>query len=141
MAKLKTVPGAVDVDSSLIVGKPELGVTVARRKRRTSASPWPTSRDRCASSSSGEKVSAFDEGGEQYDVHLRARPSDRADEASLRRFNVPSTRLGAVPLEDVTSFRAGTGPSQINRLNRRRQVTILANVAPGSRRRARSTSS
>ena len=51
----------------------------------------------------------------------------RASAASTCR----RTASARVPLEDVTSFRAGTGPSEIKRLNRRRQVTILANMNPG----------
>ncbi len=131
MKKLSQVPGIVDVDSSLIFGKPELGVTVARSKASDLGVSVADVAETLRVLVGGEKVSAFDDGGEQYDVYLRARPLDRADEASLRRFNVPSNRLGAVPLEDVTSFRAGTGPSEIKRLNRRRQVTILANMNPG----------
>ncbi|HEX7615689.1 MAG TPA: efflux RND transporter permease subunit, partial [Thermoanaerobaculia bacterium] len=131
MKKLSQVPGIVDVDSSLIFGKPELGVTVARSKASDLGVSVADVADTLRVLVGGEKVSAFDDGGEQYDVYLRARPLDRADEASLRRFNVPSNRLGAVPLEDVTSFRTGVGPSEIRRLNRRRQVTILANMNPG----------
>ena len=130
MAKLRTVPGIVDVDSSLIFGKPELGVTVGRSKASDLGVSVADVAETLRVLVGGEKVSAFDDGGEQYDVYLRARPEDRADEASLRRFNVPSNRLGAVPLEDVTSFRAGVGPSEIRRLNRRRQVTIMANMNP-----------
>jgi len=131
MAKLRAVPGIVDVDSSLIFGKPELGVTVGRSKASDLGVSVADVAETLRVLVGGEKVSAFDDGGEQYDVYLRARPEDRADEASLRRFNVPSNRLGAVPLEDVTSFRAGVGPSEIRRLNRRRQVTIMANMNPG----------
>ena len=131
MAKLRAVPGIVDVDSSLIFGKPELGVTVGRSKASDLGVSVADVAETLRVLVGGEKVSAFDDGGEQYDVYLRARPEDRADEASLRRFNVPSNRLGAVPLEDVTSFRTGVGPSEIRRLNRRRQVTIMANMNPG----------
>ncbi len=131
MKKLSKVPGIVDVDSSLIFGKPELGVTVARSKASDLGVSVADVSETLRVLVGGEKVSAFDDGGEQYDVYLRARASDRTDEASLRRFNVPSSRLGAVPLEDVTSFRAGTGPSEIKRLNRRRQVTVFANMNPG----------
>ncbi len=131
MAKLRTVPGIVDVDSSLIFGKPELGVTVARSKASDLGVSVADVAETLRVLVGGEKVSAFDDSGEQYDVYLRARPEDRADEASLRRFNVSSNRLGVVPLEDVTSFRTGVGPSEIRRLNRRRQVTIMANMNPG----------
>jgi multidrug efflux pump subunit AcrB len=36
-----------------------------------------------------------------------------------------------VPLADVVQLRHGTGPSRIDRLNRERQVTMMANAAPG----------
>jgi HAE1 family hydrophobic/amphiphilic exporter-1 len=45
---------------------------------------------------------------------------------------VPSGKLGTVPLDDVVHFEQGTGPSEINRLARQRQVTITANLAPNT---------
>ena len=130
--KLAKVPGVVDVDSSLIFGKPEIGVTVARSKASDLGVSVADVAETLRILVGGEKASAFDDGGEQYDVWLQARPEDRADRSTLRRFNVPSVRLGGVPLDDVTSVTPGTGPSEINRLNRRRQVTIFANMLPGS---------
>lgn len=129
--KLATVPGMVDIDSSLIFGKPEVGVTVARSKASDLGVSVADVAETLRVLVGGEKVSAFDDGGEQYDVYLRARAQDRTDQASINRFNVPSYRLGAVPLGDVSTLRSGTGPSEIKRLNRRRQVTITANMVPG----------
>jgi len=130
--KLAAMPGVVDVDSSLIFGKPEVGVTVARSKASDLGVSVSDVAETLRILVGGEKASAFDDGGEQYDVWLQARPEDRTDRSTLRRFNVPSVRLGGVPLDDVTSVTPGTGPSEINRLNRRRQVTIFANMLPGS---------
>lgn len=130
--KLGQVPGMVDIDSSLIFGKPELGVTVARAKASDLGVSVSDVAETLRILVGGEKVSVYDEGGEQYDVYLRARAEDRADPAGVRRYNVSSLRLGAVPLEDVTTLKNGTGPSQIDRLNRRRQVTITANMLPGN---------
>ncbi|HQR44931.1 MAG TPA: efflux RND transporter permease subunit [Thermoanaerobaculia bacterium] len=130
--KLAAVPGVVDVDSSLIFGKPEIGITVARSKASDLGVSVADVAETLRILVAGEKAGAFDDGGEQYDVWLQARPEDRTDRSTLRRFNVPSLRLGGVPLDDVTSARPGTGPSEINRLNRRRQVTIFANMTPGT---------
>ena len=130
--KLAAMPGVVDVDSSLIYGKPEIGVTVTRSKASDLGVSVADVAETLRILVGGEKASAFDDGGEQYDVWLQARPEDRTDRSTLRRFNVPSVRLGGVPLDDVTSVTPGTGPSEINRLNRRRQVTIFANMLPGS---------
>jgi HAE1 family hydrophobic/amphiphilic exporter-1 len=121
----------VDVDSSFIYGKPELGVTVDRAKASDLGVGVADVAGTLRILVGGQKVTAYEEGGEQYDVYLRARPEDRAEAMALKRFSVPSSTLGSVGLEDVTTFRPATGPSEINRLNRQRQVTIYANLIPG----------
>jgi multidrug efflux pump subunit AcrB len=79
----------------------------------------------------GLKVSTYEEAGQQFEVRARAERQFRADPAALSVLTVPSSRLGAVPLTDLVKLESATGPAQINRLNRRRQVTFLANVSPG----------
>ncbi len=44
---------------------------------------------------------------------------------------MPSSKTGLVTLDNVVKATEGSGPSSIDRLNRQRQVTILANVKPG----------
>ena len=44
---------------------------------------------------------------------------------------VPSSKLGWVTLDRVVKVNAGTGPSSVDRTNRQRQVTLLANTKPG----------
>jgi HAE1 family hydrophobic/amphiphilic exporter-1 len=44
---------------------------------------------------------------------------------------VPSARLGRVRLDSVVDTIPGTGPAQIDRHNRERQISLLANMAPG----------
>ena len=45
---------------------------------------------------------------------------------------MPSTRLGSVPLDNIATFAHGAAPSDIRRLNRQRQVTLSANMLPGT---------
>ncbi len=129
--KLRKVPGAVDVDSSLITGKPEIGVVIDRPRAADLGVSIADTAAALRLLVDGDKVSAFEEKGEQYDVRVRAEKEYRADAIGLEMLTVPSSRLGVVPLRSVVELTRGTGPSQINHLNRQRVVTLLSNVAPG----------
>jgi hydrophobe/amphiphile efflux-1 (HAE1) family protein len=130
-AAMKRIPGAVDVTSTLVTGKPEVSVAINREKAAdlgVSVADVATTLQLLVG---GSKISTYEEDGQQIEVRARAERAFRADQAGLGLVTVPSSRLGAVPLSDVVELRAGKGPAQVNRLNRRRQVTFLANVAPG----------
>jgi len=129
--KLKKVPGAVDVDSSLIVGKPEIGVYIDRARAADLGVQTSDIANALRLLVQGDQVSTYEEHGEQYEVHVRATAKYRADEEGLRLLTIPSQRLGFVSLADVVRLGRATGPSRIDRLNRQRQVTLLANAAPG----------
>ncbi|MGH7437000.1 MAG: efflux RND transporter permease subunit, partial [Polyangiaceae bacterium] len=129
--KLKKVPGAVDVDSSLIVGKPEIGVHIDRARAADLGVQPSDIANALRLLVQGDQVSNYEEHGEEYEVHVRADARYRADEEGLRLLTVPSSRLGYVALADVVTLSKATGPSRIDRLNRQRQVTLMANAAPG----------
>jgi HAE1 family hydrophobic/amphiphilic exporter-1 len=129
--KLRKTPGAVDVDSSLIVGKPEIGVYVDRARAADLGVQPSDVANALRLLVEGDQVSTYEEHGEEYAVHVRAERRYRADEAGLNLLTVPSQRIGFVPLADVVRLDHGTGPSRVDRLNRERQVTIMANAAPG----------
>jgi multidrug efflux pump subunit AcrB len=78
----------------------------------------------------GTKVSSYQEGGQSYDVFVRGTAEQRADLGGLSLLTVPSHKLGTVPLLDVVKSEESSGPATINRLSRRRQVMVTANLAP-----------
>jgi hydrophobic/amphiphilic exporter-1 (mainly G- bacteria), HAE1 family len=75
-------------------------------------------------------VTTYNEGSEQYEVHLRALAQNRSSEQTIGALTVPSARLGSVALDNIASFTPATAPSDINRLGRQRQVTVRANLLP-----------
>ncbi len=131
LARLKSMPGVVDADSSLVVGKPEVRAIIDRKK----AADLGVSVSDVASSLrllvGGLQVSTFSEGGEQYEVYARALDVYRRSTDDLRRIAVPSQKLGTVTLDNIVSFVDGTGPSRIDRYNRQKQVTLTANLLQG----------
>ncbi len=127
----KNIPGIRDLDSSLIAGKPEIIARVDRSKAGQLGVAISDLSTTLRLLVGGLDVSTYDEGGEQYDIHLRALEPYRNRAEALPLLSVPSARTGPVPLGNLVTFESADGPSQINRLNRRRQVMITANNAPG----------
>src|SRR5262249_35747200 len=75
----------------------------------------------------GLPVSNFKDSGEQYDVWLRAEPSSRSTLQSLYSLRISSPAVGLVSLSSVAELKESRGPTEIERLDRQRTVTVLGN--------------
>jgi hydrophobic/amphiphilic exporter-1 (mainly G- bacteria), HAE1 family len=131
LAKMKTIPDVVDVDSTLITGKPELRVIIDRPRAADLGVRVGDIAQALNTLVAGTKVSTFNAGTDQYDVRVRAVGEYRASAEGLKRMIVASTKVGWVSLDNLVRTEEATGPSAIDRLNRQRQVMLLANVKPG----------
>jgi hydrophobic/amphiphilic exporter-1 (mainly G- bacteria), HAE1 family len=131
LTKMKTIPSLVDVDSSLISGKPELRVVIDRARAADLGVRIGDIAQSLNTLVAGEKVSTFNAGTDEYNVRVRAIGEFRASADSLRRLMVASQKVGWVTLDNLVHVEESTGPSAIDRLNRQRQVTLFANVKPG----------
>jgi len=133
LAKLKEMKkdGVVDPDTTLITGKPELGVRIDRDKAADLGVRVQDIASTLNVLVGGLKVTDYYEGGEQYEVHMRAEHEYRKDPQGIAQAQIPSSKSGAVLLRDVVNMAHGSGPSTINRISRQRQVMLTANMAPG----------
>jgi HAE1 family hydrophobic/amphiphilic exporter-1 len=123
--------GATDIDTNFIVGKPELAVRIDRDK---ATDLGVRVQDLAATLNvlvGGQQATSYYEGGEEYEVHVRADEQSRNTVAAIQQIEVPSATGRNVKLSDLVTLSEGTGPSVINRLNRRRMVMVLANMQPG----------
>ena len=73
LAKVKTIPGVVDADTNLNDGKPELSVRMDRPKAADLGVPLADAADALRLLVGGDAVTTYNEAGEQYEVHVRAR--------------------------------------------------------------------
>jgi HAE1 family hydrophobic/amphiphilic exporter-1 len=128
---LHNFPGAVDIDSSLVIGKPQYGVTVDRAKAADLGVSIADIANTLRLLVAGDKVTDYNEKSEQYEVHVRAQAQFRNDIEELKMVTVPSLIHGTVSLGDIAQFNEGAGPAEINRLGRARQVTVYANLNKG----------
>jgi HAE1 family hydrophobic/amphiphilic exporter-1 len=131
-AKVADIPGLVDVDTTLNLGKPELSVHIDRAKAADLGVSIGDAAEALRLLVGGDAVTTFNDGGEQYEVHLRAREEDRTTEAAIAALSVPSSRVGAVSLDNIARFERDESPATISRIGRQRQVTIVANMLPGT---------
>jgi HAE1 family hydrophobic/amphiphilic exporter-1 len=130
--KVAAIPGLVDVDTTLNLGKPELSVHIDRPKAADLGVSIGDAAEALRLLVGGDAVTTFNDGGEQYEVHLRARESDRSTEAAIAALTVPSSRLGSVSLDNIATFDKDAAPATISRIARQRQVTVVANMLPGT---------
>ena len=122
--------GYVDIDTSLSLRKPELRI---RPNRERLSDQGVTIEDVSRTTNilvGGEPVSKFKEGGEQYDIWLRASLSGRDDIRTIGQIGVPSSKVegGVVLLGNVVDFENALGPNTIERSTRQRQVVISSNL-------------
>jgi len=76
----------------------------------------------------GYIATKFKEAGQEIDVRVRLRESDRDDFEKLERIQIHSPLGIEVPLSNVATFGRGKGPSEIRRMNQERVVTVYANI-------------
>ncbi|MEN6304057.1 MAG: efflux RND transporter permease subunit, partial [Armatimonadia bacterium] len=133
VTELKKSSLAADADTSSVIGKPELGVTVDRDAASDLGISVANIATTLRTLVAGKKVSDYAEGGQLYDINLRAQPQYRVSRDSLSLFTVHSSdaAVGAVPLDQVVSYREGGAPSVVSRYARAHAVTVSVNPAPG----------
>jgi len=136
LAVMKKSPTLADSDRSLLPGKPELRINVDRERVAALGVTLEDVAGAVNSLYAGELTGSYGEGKNLYDIRLRAKlaergSADRLSEVLVPR-GVPGEVGGMVPLSQLVRLERAEGPGTIDRLNRQRQVTLYANLAPGA---------
>ena len=129
--QMREIPSLVEVVSSTSLVKPEmiiepnleraadLGVSVEQIARTASLALIG---DR------NSDLAKFDLGDRQIPIRVQIEPQQRSNLDTLRNLRVPSSSGAKVPLSAVANLRLGSGPAEIERFNRSRQVRVEANL-------------
>jgi len=128
--RLKQDKNFRDADRSLQLTSPEVRVIIDRKRAADLGVKAGDVAQALNTLAAGERVTTFSEGSDQYDVVLRAGEEFRRTRESLSNFTVASSSGGVVGLEKVVRLEDGESPASIDRLNRQRQVTVSASLAP-----------
>ncbi len=125
------MPGIVDVDTSLEMGKPELKVFIDRDKAADLGVDVATIAEAVNLLISGEtEVTKYkDESrGKRYDLRIRLNPEERSNPADLSKLYVRSLDGRLVELRNLVRIQEGGGPSVINRVDRQRSISLFASL-------------
>jgi len=123
------------VDTTLSNRKPELQVRIDREKASQFGLRITDIAATLRTLVGGEIIGVFKENDEQHDVWLRADAAHRGTAEELQQVFVRTRPSGAsggrpemVPLGNFVRFEEARGPNQIDRFQRQRRVTLVANL-------------
>ncbi|MEO7496447.1 MAG: efflux RND transporter permease subunit [Massilia sp.] len=130
MAKLRDVPGAVDVGLSEQDPKDELQIELNRGLANSMGISVNDAAQALRVAFAGVEVGDWvDPTGETRDVAVRLHPDDRVNASNIER--LPIAVAGSsqmVPLDQIAKITMGKGPSGIQHKNGKRTISVSANA-------------
>ncbi len=129
-----TALGLLDADTTLKLDKPELRVEIDRERAATlGVNASDIAQALRIMVGGDERVTRFrdDAMNEDYDVQLRLKIEDRNAPEMIGGLFVPRQNGGLVRLDNVVNLVPVRTASRVDRLDRQRQVSLRAAIAPG----------
>jgi hydrophobe/amphiphile efflux-1 (HAE1) family protein len=123
-AKIRQVPGTVDVDSTLESGQPEMVARVNRELAADLGFDVGSVAMQLRGMVEGVVPTKLRDGDKEYDIRVRLAPEFRNDFQSIARAPLHSPRGALVRTSDIAVMEPGIGPTNIEREQRRRQAKI-----------------
>jgi HAE1 family hydrophobic/amphiphilic exporter-1 len=125
---IRDVPGALEVNTSLDAGRPELQIDLDRD--RISALGLSTQQVASAVSTyiKGTSASLFRDQGEEYDILVQLDPRYRKSTEILKNLYVTNPQGEQIPLSSIARIRRSTSPTSILRRDQQRVVNIAVTV-------------
>ncbi len=137
VGEIKTIPGVVDVQSSLGAPRPELRLEINRDLANEIGLDIGQIASTVRPFMAGQTATRWeDPTGEERDVVVQIDPSLRQSASDLAKLPIATSErddFGAartVPLGEVATIQSGTAPSQIDRKSLERIATVGAAITP-----------
>ena len=124
------IPGIVDVNTTYDEGKPQFDVIIDRERAADLGISVKDLGSAVQALIGGRKATKYEdeERGETYDVRVRLAETDRNRKADVLQVPVRTRSGQLVELGNLVDVRERTGPVQIDRQDRSRQITLLGNL-------------
>jgi HAE1 family hydrophobic/amphiphilic exporter-1 len=127
---VRGTPGTADVANSAAEGAPEMQVAIDRQRAADLGLTAAQVAQALRTGIAGTVVTQWQPSGQKgVDVRVVANEADRASVDQLRDVPLVTSRGAQVRLGQVAEITRSTGPSQIDRRDRQRVVTITSELA------------
>ena len=123
-----SVPGLVDIRSTLQTGHPEIQVVYQRDRLAEYGLNLRNVADLVRSKVQGRAATQFRQEDQLIDIVVRLREEDRFGLEELRRLVVNPGAPVPIPLSAVAELTVNEGPSEIRRVDQQRTALITANI-------------
>jgi len=130
-AKLRTLPGLVDVSSDLQITQPQVSVEIDRNKAAALGVSAQAIENTLYDAYGSRQVSTIYAPTNQYWVVMELEPRYQTDPSVLSMLYVRSTSGALVPLNAVATLKPAIGPLAITHLGQLPSVTISFDLRPG----------
>jgi Cu(I)/Ag(I) efflux system membrane protein CusA/SilA len=127
-AVVKNVPGAVDLYSEKIVGKPYVEIEIDREAIARYGAQIKDVQNVIQTAIGGMNLTHTIEGRERYPVRVRYHREYRNNIDGLKRVLVPTPSGAEIPLGQMTHIKKVMGPAMINSENGMLRAYVLLNV-------------
>lgn len=125
---VRSVPGAVDLYSEKIVGKPYVEFKIKRDQIARYGVTIRQVQDVIEMGIGGENITTTVEGRERYPVRVRYLRELRDNPEALKRVFIPTASGAQIPISQVADIYFVTGPAMINSENGLLRAYVLMNV-------------
>jgi HAE1 family hydrophobic/amphiphilic exporter-1 len=130
-AKLRSLPGLIDVTSDLQIAKPQITVDIDRNKAAALGVSAQAIESTLYDAYGQRQVSTIYAPTNQYWVVMELMPRYQTDASVLSLLYVRSSTGALVPLNSVATLKPTIGPLAINHLGQLPAVTLSFDLRPG----------
>lgn len=126
--RLRKIPGAADVDTSAADYEPEVQVTLDRLKAGQAGVDAATVGYIVQTAFAGNTTAnRYRVGDKDYDIRVQLKEASRKNIADVSNLRVPTKFGTQVRLADVADVKYTSGPTEIDREDRQREIIVYAN--------------
>lgn len=127
--KIKQIPGATDVDNSAEQSSPEVQVVLDSARMSDAGLDASTVSDTVQTAFLGITTrNSYNVGNNDYDIRVQLQEQNRTDVDDVSNLQIASKNGTFVRLGDIAAVKLSSGPTEIDREARQREVIVYANA-------------